>query len=50
MCFEGFLLFNGSVYVPELGDLRNLVMFEAHKTPYLAHLGVKKMHADLKEH
>lgn len=47
---EGLLLYRGSVYVPELGDLRNLVMFEAHKTPYSAHLGVKKMHADLNQH
>ena len=45
---EGLLLFRGSVYIPELGDLRNLVMFEAHKAPYSAHPGVKKMHADLK--
>ena len=45
---EGLLLYRGSVYVPELGDLRNLIMFEAHKAPYLAHLGVKKMHDDLK--
>ena len=48
MNFEGLLLFKGSVYVPELGDLRNLVMFEAHKAPYSAHSGVKKMYADLK--
>ena len=50
MNFEGLLLFRGSVYVPELGDLRNLVMFEGHKAPYLAHPSVKKMHADLKKH
>lgn len=47
---KGLLLYRGSVYVPELGDLRNLVMLEAHKEPYSAHLGVKKMHADLKKH
>lgn len=47
---EGLLLYKGSVYIPELGDLRNLVMVEAHKAPYSAHPGVKKMHADLKQH
>ena len=47
---EGLLLYRGGVYVPELGDLRELVMVEAHKAPYSAHLGVKKMHADLKQH
>ena len=48
--FEGFLLFRGGVYVPQSGDLRNLVMLEAHKAPYSAHLSVKKMHVDLKRH
>ena len=33
-----------------LGDLRNLVMLEAHKAPYSAHPGVKKMYANLKQH
>ena len=47
---EGLLLFRGSVYVLELGDLRNLVMIEAHKAPYSDHTGVKKMHANLKQH
>lgn len=47
---EAFLLYRGSVYIPELGDLRNLVMFEAHKAPYSAHPSVKKMHANLKQH
>ena len=47
---EGLLLFRGSEYIPELGDLRNLVMLEAHKALYSAHLGVKKMHANLKQH
>ena len=47
---EGLLLYKGSVYGPEMGDLRNLVLVEAHKAPYSAHLGVKKMHADLKQH
>lgn len=47
--FGGLLLFRGSVYVPELGDLRNLIMLEAHKAPYSAHSGVKKIHVDLKK-
>lgn len=47
---EGLLLYRWGVYVPELGDLRELVMVEAHKAPYSAHPGFKKMHADLKQH
>ena len=47
---EGFLLFRGSVYVPKIGDVRNLIMLEAHKALYSAHSGVKKMYANLKQH
>ena len=47
---EGFLLYKGNVYIPELGDLRDLIMVEAHKAPYSAHPGVKKMLANLKQH
>ena len=32
-----------------VGDLRTLVLSEAHHAPYSAHPGVKKMHADLKQ-
>ena len=46
---EGLLLFRGCVYVPEFGDLRNLILFEVHKAPYSAHPRVKKMFADLKQ-
>lgn len=47
---EGLLLFKGNCYIPDFGDLRELVLIEAHKASYSAHLGVKKMHADLKQH
>ena len=47
---DGILLYRGSVYVLEYGELRNLVMLEGHKAPYSAHPGVKKMHADLKRY
>lgn len=47
---EGLLLFKGNCYVPGFGDLRELVLIEAHKAPYSAHPGVKKMHANLKQH
>ena len=47
---EGFLLFKGNCFVPESGNLRELILLEAHKAPYSAHPGVKKMYADLKQH
>ncbi|GLJ16908.1 hypothetical protein SUGI_0291800 [Cryptomeria japonica] len=39
---------HGWIYVPPLKGLRVLIMTEAHCAPYLAHLGVKKMHANLR--
>ena len=46
----GLLIFRGRTYIPEVDELRNLVLFEAHKGPYSTHPGVKKMNADLKQH
>ena len=45
---DGLLHHMGRIYVPLLGDLHTLVLSEAHRTSYSAHLGVKKMHVDLK--
>jgi hypothetical protein len=36
------------MYAPKNGDLRSLVIKEAHGAPYYTHPGVKKRHADLK--
>ena len=43
------LMFRDRIYIPVVGELQNLVMSEAHKAPYSAHPGVKKMNADLKQ-
>jgi hypothetical protein len=45
---DGLLWFWGRMYVPENENLRILIMEEAHRAPYVAHPGVKKMHVDLK--
>lgn len=47
---KGLLWYRGSIYIPDVGDMRVLVMSEAHKAPYLAHPGVKKMNANLRQH
>lgn len=47
---DGLLIYKGSVYVPKIGDLRILIMSEAHRAPYSTHPGVKKMNADLRQH
>lgn len=45
---NGLLTYRGSIYVPKVEDMRILVMSKAHKVPYSAHPGVKKMIVDLR--
>ena len=45
---DDLLMFRDRIYIPVVGELRNLVMSEAHKAPYSTHPSVKKMNADLK--
>ena len=44
---DGLLRLSGKIYVPLQGELRTLILVEAHCTPYSTHPGVKKMYADL---
>jgi hypothetical protein len=46
---EGFLWYNGRLCVPNVPALRNLIMEEAHNTPYSIHPGRSKMYQDLKD-
>lgn len=46
---DRLLRYKGRVYVPKDDDIQNLVIKEAHQAPYVAHLGVQKMYADLKQ-
>jgi hypothetical protein len=45
---NGLLRFKSWIYVPANDELRMLILSEAHRAVYLAHLGVTKMRADLK--
>lgn len=45
---DGLLRHSGRIYVPLQDELRTLILSEAHRVPYPAHPGVKKMHVDLK--
>jgi hypothetical protein len=36
------------MYIPEGGDIRSIILKESRGALYCAHLGVKKMHADMK--
>jgi hypothetical protein len=37
------------MYIPEGGYIRSIILEEAHRALYFAHLGVKKMYADMKK-
>jgi hypothetical protein len=46
---KGVLWYNGRICVPTIDDLKQLIMKEAHDTPYSIHPGGTKMYQDLKE-
>nr|GEW23699.1 hypothetical protein [Tanacetum cinerariifolium] len=46
---DGTLCFNNRSWLPCYGDLRALIMHEAHKSKYSVHPGFEKMYQDLKQ-
>jgi hypothetical protein len=46
---DGLLRHQGRIYVPLSNNLRRVIMVEAHRAPYSAHPGVKKMYSDLRQ-
>nr|GEX72490.1 retrotransposon protein, putative, Ty3-gypsy subclass [Tanacetum cinerariifolium] len=46
---DGALYYLDRIWVPLKGDVRTLIMDEAHKSKYSVHLGVNKMYYDLKD-
>jgi hypothetical protein len=53
--YEGYYLdsdellrYNSRIYVPPNDKMRNLILNEAHRAVYMAHLGVTKMKAYIK--
>ncbi|GJV31725.1 putative nucleotidyltransferase, ribonuclease H [Tanacetum coccineum] len=46
---DGTLCLNGRSWIPNLGNLRELIMHESHKSKYLIHQGSDKMYQDLKK-
>jgi hypothetical protein len=45
---DGLLRFKNLIYVTPNDELRNLILNEAHRVVYMAHLGVTKMRVGLK--
>ena len=46
---QGTLWFRKRIYVPDVDDLREKILREAHDSPYSIHPGSTKMYQDLKE-
>ncbi|GJU05177.1 putative reverse transcriptase domain-containing protein, partial [Tanacetum coccineum] len=46
---DGTLCFNGRNWIPNLGNLRGVIMHESHKSKYPIHPGSDKMYQDLKK-
>ena len=46
---DGVLTLSGRFCVPDVDDLRNLIMEEAHCSIYAMHLGSTKMYRTIKE-
>ncbi|GJZ96218.1 putative reverse transcriptase domain-containing protein, partial [Tanacetum coccineum] len=46
---DGTLYYLDRIWVPLKGDLRTLIMNEAHKSKYYVHLGADKMYYDLRD-
>ena len=39
---DGLLTYKGRIYIPDVADLRRIVMDEIHQAPYFGHPGYQK--------
>jgi hypothetical protein len=46
---DRLLRYRGRMYIPENGDIRSIILKEAHRALYCVHPGVKKMYADIRK-
>jgi hypothetical protein len=46
---DRLLRYRGRMYILKDGDTRSIILEEAHRALYCAHLGVKKMYADMRK-
>jgi hypothetical protein len=46
---DGLLIYRGRMYIPENGDIRSIILKEAHRSLYCVHPVVMKMYADMKK-
>jgi hypothetical protein len=45
---DGLLRYQGSMYIPEGGDIRSIILKESHRALYCVHMSVKKMYTNMK--
>lgn len=50
MDFEGIMRFQGRIFVPQLDDLTQSIVYEAHSSRYSIHLSITKVYKDLRHH
>jgi hypothetical protein len=46
---DGMLYFMDRVWIPDIGNVRKLILDQAHKSKYSIHRGADKMYKDLRE-
>jgi hypothetical protein len=46
---DRLLRYRRRMYIPENGDIRSIILKEAHRALYCVHPGVKKMYADMRK-
>jgi hypothetical protein len=46
---DRLLRYQGRMYIPKGGDIRSIILKEAHRELYCAYPGVKKMYADMRK-
>ena len=44
---DGFLRYQGRMYIPKEGDLKEEILSEAHRAHYCVQPGVKKMYTNM---
>ncbi|GJY30724.1 DnaJ protein P58IPK [Tanacetum coccineum] len=48
--YHGVIYLKGRAWIPKVGNLREIILDEAHRSRYLIHPGADKMYQDIKEY
>jgi hypothetical protein len=50
MEIDGILLYKNRIFVPNVQDLKHMILHDMHNVPYAGHLGYQKTMATIKSH